>query len=403
MDVQNIAHGIVVASRCRINQPRQVVILCPLNDFRRFELPPRLVERHPDTYRRRRIQIIDDFFPFFFINSLRFWCTFTQRALEISVCNPARTFPARRHVLPHYDAETVAPVVPTCWLHFHMFANHVIAKIFCLLNVVPQSFVARSGVEAVAPPALIERAEHENRLVVEHQTHNAVLVLCSAEFAHREVTDNIINKLIPLIHRHVYTVKERIIRRPKYCIDRHCNFNSFTIYRPTFTNNFISSPSIFGIYFDFHLNITGCIDNFRNHCNCMIVYIRNDFQIFNICLVGHHLKPYRLPYSSNWCVPDSMRFHMLLSTRLLTLVCRIPNADFQHITFLFYSLSDIESKWRVTASMRAHFYVIDPHIAFPIDSTEMQQKVLFSIQCVVEFTLIPEFFVFSDIFLHSRK
>ena len=48
----------------------RIILLCPFCYFRGFKLPPSLIERYPCANTRIRVKAVDNFFPFFTINSL---------------------------------------------------------------------------------------------------------------------------------------------------------------------------------------------------------------------------------------------------------------------------------------------------------------------------------------------
>ena len=69
MKVENISARVVVTSTGRVYQTAGVVFFRPFSDFRSLELSPCFVERYPYADARIRIQVVDNFFPFFAIVS----------------------------------------------------------------------------------------------------------------------------------------------------------------------------------------------------------------------------------------------------------------------------------------------------------------------------------------------
>ena len=65
-----------------------------------------------------------------------------------------------------------------------MLANHVEAEVFRLLYVVNQSLVRGGGIEAVGPPALVQRAELEQVAVVQLPSHHTACVALGRELSH---------------------------------------------------------------------------------------------------------------------------------------------------------------------------------------------------------------------------
>ena len=67
-------------------------------------------------------------------------------------------------------------VEPARRLDLDVLADHVETEILGFLDIVPKSLVRRSRVQSVRPPALVQRAELEERLTVEsHQSRVLVL------------------------------------------------------------------------------------------------------------------------------------------------------------------------------------------------------------------------------------
>ncbi len=91
------------------------------------------------------------------------------------------------HILPDEQAELVRPVVPSVGFDLDVFSSHVKAELFRDLDVVFECVVGRRGVKAVRPPALVQRAEEEQGLVVEQQSCNAIIILAQRDFSHAEV------------------------------------------------------------------------------------------------------------------------------------------------------------------------------------------------------------------------
>ena len=87
---------------------------------------------------------------------------------------------AAGHVLPDEQAELVAVVVIAGRLDLDVLAEHVEAELLEHFEVVLHRLVGRRREQPVRPPALIERADLEERLVVEHEAHDALVVLRGA-------------------------------------------------------------------------------------------------------------------------------------------------------------------------------------------------------------------------------
>ena len=90
-----------------------------------------------------------------------------------------------------------------------MLAQHVKAHVLGRLNVENERLVARCGVHAVGPIALIEQTVVEIRLSVQKQALYALVVLFDGELAHGKVA---FDPVLAVDDRKV--VKLRVLRRP---------------------------------------------------------------------------------------------------------------------------------------------------------------------------------------------
>jgi len=71
------------------------------------------------------------------------------------------------HVLPNQQSQFVAPVEPASRFDFYMLAGGVEPELLGHLEVELQRFIGGRGVDPIRPVALVERAGHEDGLVVE--------------------------------------------------------------------------------------------------------------------------------------------------------------------------------------------------------------------------------------------
>ena len=151
----------------------------------RFELSPRFVERNPHGNTGIRIEVVHDLFPLLAVVGLRFRAAFPFGPVEILLHLPLRTAVAAGHVLPYHDPVTIAKSIPTSRLHLDVLADHVESEVFRLDHIVFERFVGRGRIQAVGPPALVERAEMENILVIELQPHDSVGIAGGRILTHR--------------------------------------------------------------------------------------------------------------------------------------------------------------------------------------------------------------------------
>src|SRR5262249_14886273 len=99
--------------------------------------------------------------------------------------------------------------------HLDVLASHVEAELFGHLDVVAKGFVGRSGVDAIWPEALVEWAELEVRLIVQHEPREAFLIFAKGNFAHAEITLDAVEGLAPKLEFHGEAVQVRIFGSPE--------------------------------------------------------------------------------------------------------------------------------------------------------------------------------------------
>ena len=96
-----------------------------------------------------------------------------------------------------------------------MLARQVEAQLLGHLDVVAQGFVRGGGIDAVRPEALIERAELEVRLVVEHEAREALVVLAQRDLAHAEVALDLVNGAVTELQANLQVIQMGRFRRPE--------------------------------------------------------------------------------------------------------------------------------------------------------------------------------------------
>ena len=109
----------------------------------------------------------------------------------------------------------VAPVIPAVRLDLDVLPRGVEAQLLGHLDVVAEGLVGRGRVDPVRPVALIQRADLEHRLAVEHQADVALRVLAQGDLPHAEIAADGIDRLAGLAERHLQVVQERLVRRPE--------------------------------------------------------------------------------------------------------------------------------------------------------------------------------------------
>ena len=106
-----------------------------------------------------------------------------------------------------------------------MLANHVIAQFARFIDVEFHRLVARSRVEPVGPPPLVERPVVEDCLIVEGEAHDAFCIGALANFAHCSVALHRIDYLAVALQGEPQVVEMRVGGRPKLHVGGHIHFD----------------------------------------------------------------------------------------------------------------------------------------------------------------------------------
>ncbi len=200
--VEDVAHVVEAAATGLIHQPRGIERLDQLNQRLRVVLALRFVEHHPHDDRRMIPVALHQ------ASQLGFELRHVQRLWVPGVGIGAG------HVLPDQEAKLVGPVVPAGRLDLDVLADHVVAERPLFLNVALEGIVGRSGIDAVRPEALVERAELEDELVVQQHLHETI-DRAQADLAHAEVAGHRVHRGRSLGQGDVQVVEEGMGWRPE--------------------------------------------------------------------------------------------------------------------------------------------------------------------------------------------
>ena len=80
------------------------------------------------------------------------------------------------HILPDQYSQLVAMEIPAVRLDLHVLANHVETVFLGTLYVEAESLVARSSVEAIRPPALVEGTELEQSFAIQGHAFVPIII-----------------------------------------------------------------------------------------------------------------------------------------------------------------------------------------------------------------------------------
>ena len=120
-------------------------------------------------------------------------------------------------------------VVPTCRLHFDVLPNHIETQVLGFLDVVGQCLVGRCGVEAIRPPALVERTEMEDGKAIERETHDTAFVALRAEASHGKIAVHLIDHFTLTQHLDFHVIQERMVGRPAQEFLRHVHLDRLPV------------------------------------------------------------------------------------------------------------------------------------------------------------------------------
>ena len=143
--------------------------------------------------------------------------------------------------------------------------------------------------------------------------------------AHSNIAFYLIHQFPRRNQRYFHLIQERTIRRPELCISRHGNLNRQTIYRGSHSHQMLSIKHFYlqpirlsiAIRFNFYLYF-------------ICIYVGSCLYTCNIML-GHRFQPHSLPYTAYRSIPNATRVTNLLSPRLKSFICRVPDFNSQGI------------------------------------------------------------------------
>src|SRR5690606_7053189 len=92
------------------------------------------------------------------------------------------------HILPNHNADAVAVIIPAGRLHFYVLTDHIKPHLFGLLYIIPECGISWSSVEAIRPPALVERSILKQELIIQQHFLNAIFIRSHGHFSHGEIT-----------------------------------------------------------------------------------------------------------------------------------------------------------------------------------------------------------------------
>ena len=266
------------------------------------------------------------------------------------------------HVLPNQQAQLVAPVIPTGGLDLEVLAHAVKTMLLHRFDVPAQCLVGRRGVDAVRPESLVQRADLEDELAVEHRAGDALLVLAQRDLAHAKVAAHRIDDLVAGLQRHAQIIQMRRVGRPELGIrNRELEF---------LAGRAADLGDRFAAFARHHFHFAVAFDGQTQTAS---IHIRHHFQG---CDVGfrHRLEPHGLPDAGGRRIHDWAGTQGLFATRLAAGIGRIEHLDLDFLRAIgFQRLGDVEAERVVSTPVAADFLAIDGDFRFPVHRAEVQQ------------------------------
>ena len=359
---------------------RRIELAAKIDDAVRVKLAPTFVEGDPHDDAREHIERIEHLTQFNFVVGNGFRSAFGVGSVRRNVLGGV----AARHILPDEQAEPVARIVVPRGLDLDMLTQHIEPEIFQDLEIVDHAFFGRGRVQAVRPPALIQRTMLEDKFVVQQETRNSVFALADRGLAVRIVRFDLVDRFAVFDERDGQVVEYRGIGGPELLaldgeLDGRAAGNDFR----------------FLIADDDEIAFSvRDVDEARNR---HVVNVGDRANFCDVRLVDR-LHPDRLPNAGNRRVPNPVRIVQLLADRLDAVVRRVPNFDDERLlAFGVERAGQVDREGAVAALVRADFDVVKEDVAAPIDRAEVQHDRLASpVFGDLERRLVPEIVVFAN-------
>ena len=281
-----------------------------------------------------------------------------------------------------------------------MLADHVVSEVFGLLDVEFQGLVRRGGIEAVRPPALVQRTIVEDMLPIETQPFITIFIDHHAHRTHGRIARYLIHLILPLAQAQPETVQIGCIRGPQLRIRNSRD------HRLSGSGNCGRDPGPVGRE-DFHLHrriqifVSGAIHRYREGT---AFRIGDCFVIRDVCS-GNGLHPHALPDTGYRCVPDSPRHRNLLAAGLEIGIGGIGHLYPQLLLFSLVQIrGDIEAEMGISARMGTHQLVVYINLCEPVHRLKIQHHATLAPRIRNgKDGLIPKGLLLRDAFSHARK
>ena len=372
--VLHVAVATIGPAARAVDEARRIAFLDPLENLVGVVLPPALVERHPDDNRREEPEPVDH------RGGLRAELRLLLRG-ELAVLLPVgldELLPSRPHparlILPDKQSEGVAVVVVAGRLHLDVLAEHVHAEGLEHLEVGLHRCVARRREQAVGPPALVERANLKQRLAIEAEPEDPLLVAGLRDRTEREVGPHPIAHLaIGADKLDLDGIEVRIVGRPEArLLDGEADRLAGSPLTEHLARGPLSLDDADARWPRTGWRLPGEVDR---ELDLTAFHVGDGKDAADVTLINR-LHPHRLPDAADGRVPDPFGLELLLAARLRPLIRRIPDANEQFIGTRLEMGGDIERKRIGAAAVIAELRPVEPHARVPVDGVEAEHDPL---------------------------
>ena len=379
MAVKDVSGVAGVAARCRVDEAGIVAGSGELHGLFRIKLGPGLVERHPYQNAGVLFELGYDFSPFLVICSL---CGFCERIIPACVVAPFAPLAAgkigrnRGHILPYGNPQAVTVVVPACRLNLDVLADHVVAKVPGLDYVIFEGLVRGGGIEAVWPPALVQRAKLEIRLSVEPKALETVGIYYLGRSPYGSITAHLVLHLATLYRLDFKRIEIGRLGAPEPC---RRDFKPQGLSGSSFCRcNQLSGFAVFGV------PALGPFKDVDLYGICLFRCPGGDCEAVLCCHravvrdigIGNRFNPDALPDAGDGGVPDTAGPGNLLAAGLFAVVGSVKDLHYKFLFALYKVGGYVVGESGIAASVLSKALPVEPDLALPVHRIEVQQHLL---------------------------
>ena len=277
-----------------------------------------------------------------------------------------------------------------------MLANHVEPEVARFLNVKLEGFVGGGGVQAVGPPALVQRTKLEVGLSVKADAPESLRVTHLGALADGRVSLHGVNGLSIFAELDLQAVQVGVLRAPEFGVfyfdAGRCPHGSGRLGKHA--AGAIGQKAVdefIGLPVDGGLEGEGAVQG-------SIGLITRDMGRW------YRLHPHALPDAGDGGVPDAAGVGYLLAARLQVVVGAVCDADRQMLLAGHEVRGDVHGEAGVAARVHGNGLAVEADLGLPVYGVKVQQRTVFppgtgNGECA----FIPQHTVFSYGFAYAGK